>query len=127
MTADLEGGILDNYYMKPSGNKPYYYIGVYSSSNPNDFNNGKPSIRIYSGNDLCQQIFFKYIRKPKKIELTEEMLLDIADNSESCEFPDYVAYEIINIFTKLLLENAGDPRLQTNLPINQTIAVPTNN
>lgn len=37
------------------------------------------------------------------------------------EFPDYICYEIINEFVKLLLENASDPRLQTNIPINQTI------
>ena len=48
------------------------------------------------------------------------------DNTQTLEFPDYVCYEIINIVTRLLLENAGDPRLQTNIPINQTIAVPGN-
>jgi hypothetical protein len=37
------------------------------------------------------------------------------------EFPDYVCYEIINIFTRLLMENSGDPRLSTVVPINQTI------
>lgn len=40
---------------------------------------------------------------------------------EEMEFPDYVCYEIINEFVKLLLENTSDPRLQTNVPINQTI------
>ena len=40
------------------------------------------------------------------------------------EFPDYVCQEIINELEKLLLENAGDPRLQTNLAVNQTIANP---
>ncbi len=112
LTADLEGGILNNYYMKPSAKKPYYFI------NDN-------SIKIESGEDVCHSVKIKYIRKPEQIELTEEMLFDADDKSGNCEFPDYVAYEIINIFTKLLLENAGDPRLQTNLPINQTIAIPT--
>jgi hypothetical protein len=41
------------------------------------------------------------------------------------EFPDYVCYEIINELVKLLLENASDPRLQTNIPVNQSIAPPT--
>ena len=40
------------------------------------------------------------------------------------EFPDYVCQEIINELAKLLLENASDPRLQTNLAVNQTIANP---
>jgi len=35
-----------------------------------------------------------------------------------------MCYEIINGLAILLLENAGDQRLQTNIPINQTIAQP---
>ena len=46
------------------------------------------------------------------------------DTSQIMEFPDYVCQEIINELAKLLLENAGDPRLQTNLAVNQTIANP---
>ena len=34
------------------------------------------------------------------------------------EFPDYVCIEIINGLVKLVMENASDPRLQTNLAIN---------
>lgn len=55
------------------------------------------------------------------IELTEEQLDTIEDTSQIIEFPDYVCYEIINEFAKLLLENSSDPRLQTHLPVNQTI------
>lgn len=55
------------------------------------------------------------------IELTEEQLDTIEDTSQIIEFPDYVCYEIINEFVKLLLENSSDPRLQTHLPVNQTI------
>jgi hypothetical protein len=49
-------------------------------------------------------------------------LMNENDSTEQLEFPDYVCYEIINIFVRLLLENASDPRLQTHLPINQTIS-----
>jgi hypothetical protein len=44
------------------------------------------------------------------------------DTSQVLEFPDYVCFEIVNEFVKLLMENASDPRLQSNLAINQTIA-----
>lgn len=54
----------------------------------------------------------------------EDVLNLSEDRTQILEFPDYVAYEVINICTKLLLENASDPRLQTNIPVNQTIAVP---
>lgn len=40
------------------------------------------------------------------------------------EFPDYVCHQIINELVKLVMENSSDPRLQTNIPVNQTIASP---
>lgn len=49
------------------------------------------------------------------------MVNGISDTSDECEFPNAVAYEIINIFMKLLLENASDPRMQTHFAINQTV------
>lgn len=59
------------------------------------------------------------------VSITEDEVLDIyKDTSQNLEFPDYVCYEIINILVKLIMENASDPRLQTNLPINQTISIP---
>ena len=66
-----------------------------------------------------------YIKTPKKINLTRAKLEWTTGNEnrpEEMEFPDYVCYEIINEFVKLLLENTSDPRLQTNIPINQTIS-----
>ena len=60
------------------------------------------------------------------VSMTQDDVLLPEDNTQTLEFPDYVCDEIINIVTRLLLENAGDPRLQTNVPINQTIAVPGN-
>ena len=72
-------------------------------------------------------VYFDYIRTPSKIELTYEDLDAVEDLTKELEFPEYVCYEIINKFVKLALENASDPRLQTNLPINQTIAGVNNN
>lgn len=55
------------------------------------------------------------------IRLSQEQIDDIVDSSQILEFPDYMCYEILNIFVRLIMENASDPRLQTNIPINQTI------
>lgn len=63
--------------------------------------------------------YIDYIRTPKQIVLYEDDL-EGEDTTQIMEFPDYVCYEIINEFVKLLLENASDPRLQTNYAINQT-------
>jgi len=67
--------------------------------------------------------FVDYLKVPEKINLTWEQVNDSSgiDTTPECEFPDAVAYEIINIFVKLLFENASDERLQTHFAINQTI------
>lgn len=84
-----------------------------------------PYIEIYAGNTDCtlNQLQITYIKSPMYVTMTQDQLFAIEDNTQVLEFPDYVCYEIINIYVKLLLENASDPRLSTNTPINQTIAV----
>ena len=69
-------------------------------------------------------ILVEYLRIPQVIKLTQDQLDIVEDISQTMEFPDYVCQEIINELAKLLLENASDPRLQTNLAVNQTIASP---
>lgn len=70
------------------------------------------------------KIYVDYIKTPQHILLTQEQLDLTEDFSQVLEFPDYVCQEIINELVKLMMENASDPRLQTNLPINQSIASP---
>lgn len=65
-----------------------------------------------------------YLKTPQHIRLTEEQIQTTIDTSQVMEFPDYVCIEIINGLVKLVMENASDPRLQTNLAINQSIAQP---
>ena len=66
--------------------------------------------------------YVDYLKGPQFIRLTQAQIDKTEDTSQVLEFPDYVCFEIVNIFTKLIMENASDPRLQTNIPINQTIA-----
>lgn len=157
LTANLDGGITDNYYNKPSHRKPYYYIinrsdiidkdveikdgGQYSpilsGTDENTYrfydlkeqydrtsNQSTLFIEIHVGesNYNVDGIQLSYIKSPMYVSMTQDELLALEDNSQVLEFPDYVCYEIINIFVKLLLENASDPRLSTNMPINQSIA-----
>lgn len=69
-------------------------------------------------------IFVDYLKTPQHIRLTQEQLELTEDTSQIMEFPDYVCQEIINELTMLFLENNSDPRLQTNLAVNQSIANP---
>ena len=70
-------------------------------------------------------IYVDYLKSPMYIRLTQEQINSTLDYSQVLEFPDYVCFEIANIFVRLLMENASDPRLQTNIPINNTIAAPS--
>jgi hypothetical protein len=63
-----------------------------------------------------------YLRAPYYYTLTQDQLDEIADKSMIIEFPDYVIYEIINTLVKLVLENGSNPRIQTHMGVNQTIA-----
>lgn len=69
-------------------------------------------------------VYVDYLKRPDVIMLTEEDVDSIEDKTKELEFPEYVCYEIINRFVTLILENASDPRLQTNIPVNQSIAKP---
>ena len=69
-------------------------------------------------------IYVDYLKTPQHVELTQDQLDLVEDTSQLLEYPDYVCYEIVGELVKLLMENASDPRLQTNIPINQTIASP---
>lgn len=66
-------------------------------------------------------VYIDYIRVPQKISLTHNELESELDTTRMLEFPEYVCYEIVNECVKLVMENASDPRLESNLAINQTI------
>lgn len=70
------------------------------------------------------RIYVDYLKAPQFIRLTQDQVDTVEDNSQILEFPDYVVQEIINELTKILMENASDPRLQTHIPVNQSVASP---
>ena len=86
-------------------------------------------IRFGEDNSIFEPVaaYIDYIKAPMFIQLTYEDITATEDHTRPLEFPDYVCFEIVNEFVKLLMENASDPRLQTNYAINQTIGDPTIN
>lgn len=151
LTSDLYPSIINNAYFKPSPKNPYYRIVKNHAEDVSDavkniLNNGSVDLDKEIENILYpkKQIdhdylldlrcgnterykpicaYIDYLKTPNIVILTHEDLDSEQDNTTEMEFPDYVCYEIINEFVKLLLENASDPRLQTNIPINQTIGI----
>lgn len=69
-------------------------------------------------------VYIDYLKTPQNIRLTQEQLDLTEDTSQMMEFPDYVCQEIINVLVKLVMENSSDPRLQTHIPVNTTVANP---
>lgn len=139
--------VIENYYMKPSVKQPYYYIINISdpkldeslshkdedkdqnaSQTSNQYkrygNSTMPTMQIKYGDDpnyTLTEVRIDYIRAPYYYTLTQDQLDDIQDQSMIIEFPDYVVYEIINTLVKLILENGGNPRIQTHMGVNQSI------
>ena len=145
MTSDILIGSLNNYYFKPSYKNPYYFItnvnsesefptattreaidydSVEKSGGERYGNPYKSRMEIRYGNNALYQpinVHITYLKVPEYINLTQDNLDEVEDTSQILEFPEYVCYEIINDLLKLLLENTTNPRLQTHIPINQTI------
>ena len=184
LTSDMWGTIINNFYMRPSYKKPYFFIhninltdrkyptnprqtdnkfgtdlsGVGDPNTTDSTNNydqvitirnsdaevstidsertsgiryGNPSpirmeIRYGKSSDIftLDGVYIDYLKVPQTLVLTQEQLDSVEDITQILEFPDYVCYEIINELVKLVMENASDPRLQTHIPVNQTIAPP---
>lgn len=120
---------LRNYYAKPSWEHPYYFINKMPSNiNSNSDNKyttdiNRIEIRLGKSTQVPSRVYIDYLQIPEELNLTQEQIDDIEDNSQIMQFPKYVCLEIINELVKLVLENSSDPRLQTNIPINQTIGL----
>lgn len=133
--------VITNYYMRPSVKQPYYYIINITDPdiirNPKSHNEGgerygntyKPKLEIKCGNIkgkyALRCVYIDYLRAPRYVDLTVEDLDAVEDNTFHLEFPDYVVYEIINEIVSLAMENGKDPRLQTFIPVNQTVPAAT--
>lgn len=88
--------------------------------------NVRLEIRYGKDDGLFQldSVYVDYIKTPQFIRLTQEQIDLTEDTSQIMEFPDYVCQEIINELVHLLMENSSDQRLQTHIPVSQSIANP---
>jgi len=122
LTSDQLPSIIQNAYLKPTYKNPYFFLQP--DENKVDIICGK------NGGIIPKNLYMDYLKTPEKIELTwDDVQGEPKEGShmnDPCEFPNAVAYEIINIFVRLVLENSSDPRLQTNFAVNQTVGeIPT--
>lgn len=139
LDSQMYSGIIKDYYTKPSHKRPYIFMHEISVGTPAVTYN----IQIKSGDTtkyMPTTLQIDYLKKPKLPNkaikdaesttlsanqknlwlLASELDSDI-DTSALMEFPENFCYEIINKLTALVLEQFGDQRLQSNLPINQSM------
>lgn len=171
LTSDMWPIVINNFYMRPSYRRPYYFIhnvntqtnlptnpyvedttkvtlgkgtdgslartikigskdeSLVEKNSTNRFGNAstvRMEIRYGKDDSVFEliNVHVDYLKSPQFLRLTQTQLDSTRDTSQMMEFPDYVCQEIINELAKLVMENASDPRLQTNIPVNQTIAPP---
>lgn len=139
LVPDSWGQILKDYYNRPSPNKPYYFISskptnqeevsskVITLGNSESTKSYKDRIEVRYGTSALfelVEIEIEYLKEPQYVELTPEQLDLIQDTSQVMEFPDYVCREITNELVNLVLESNSDPRLQSYIPVNQSIVPP---
>ena len=88
--------------------------------------NVRIEIRYGKDNSLFQleRVYVDYIKAPQHIRLSQEQLDLTEDTSQMMEFPDYVCQEIINELVHLVMENGRNDRLNTHIPVTQTVANP---
>lgn len=149
LTSDMFPTISTNYYLKPSADNPYYYINNVTTTNiyptadsqtsvttdanlitkvdGNRYGNkSKVRMEIRYGFDnttfTLSKVYVDYLKTPKYITLTQDQIDTYTDSSQVLEFPDYVCQEILNELVSIVMEYASDPRLQTHIPISQSIS-----
>jgi hypothetical protein len=118
LSATTGAAIISNTYLRPTVDRVYHDFSDYSET--------VPGVRLtYYFGDInkygIKTIAVDYLKKPIKIVLTDPQITSPSDTSQTLEFPEYVCNEIIKRVVKLILENSSDPRVQTNIPINQSI------
>lgn len=91
-------------------------------------NTSKVRMEIRCGKDISVfelvGVQIDYLKAPQRIRLTQEQVDMIDDTSQMMEWPDSVCQEIINELTHIVMENQGDPRIQTHPTITTSIAQP---
>ena len=117
--ANINTGV--NIYSHPSVKRKNNYFHEL-----NNLNSVYPDIELLycseEEKNLVQlrQVDLYYLKEPKKYVLDDEDCRGV-DNTESLEFQDYICHDILEQVELLLLERDGNPRLQTQPLINNTL------
>ncbi len=121
LSDDAEGAVVDNVFLKPKYNVPYYDVDSSLNSTADE-----ATVIIKTG-VLPSGITFnsvetEYLKLPETIEVTDDDIYGSGDdNSQELEFPESLRNIYIARVSSSLLEYANNPRQQTLPPLSQDI------
>jgi hypothetical protein len=112
MSSEIKAGLLGNKYLEAKFYRPYFEI----IDNKIKINIGD----IDPKRVKISTITIEYLSQPILVDLQEDEI--DADTSQVLEFSKEVGEEIIKVALKLILERGSNPRLQSNMAVNQSIS-----
>jgi len=122
LTDDAEGSAIDNEFLKPKYNLPYYDVN--NSLNPTDSDLATVILKlglIPTGISI-NSIEVEYLTLPETITVTDDDIYGLgADSSQELELPETLRNKYIGSVTEALLEYANNPRIKTLPPISDDI------
>jgi hypothetical protein len=128
LTADSGSGKMNNAWLKPKYNNPFYQIKDHlnaSGSNPGNNVITSPDILVYYGDSsrfYLKEVYVEFLKKPKALSLTQVQIDTPTDTSAALDFMEHVCNEIVKRITLLILENSRDGRTQTFGPVNKSVS-----
>ncbi len=133
LTLDMLTNIQTNAYLKPSFRQPYYLLrdntdntGIAKQATGRKQYQNRPLVEMYLGSAITgttlSKVRIDYLKLPETVVLsTSEAYVDTSDTSQVLEFPDYLKNEFVKRLTTNFLENVGNPRVNTQVQINQEV------
>lgn len=114
---------LNNYYYRPKPTNPYFILNNEVDSVQTTKINSVLNVYIgkFPKTHTVEKVAISYLMQPKRMEMSEDELYEVEDNSMKMEFPRYICYEIINILSGLIMINTGNPLVNNVLGFNKTI------
>jgi len=120
LTKDVANQIMTNVYARPDADYGRVYYTMTDGANSEVM----PSVSLFFGRlntFRLNTVSVDYLKNPSVLFMTDAQVVSPIDTTATLEFPEYVCNELIKHTVKLILELNSDPRLQTHIPINNTL------
>jgi len=124
LTDDAEGSAVDNEFLKPKYNVPYYDVNnsLNSGAGEQDLATIVIKLGVIPNGISINSIEIEYLTLPETIAVTDDDIYGTGvDNSQELEFPETLRNKYIGGVTEALLEYANNPRIKTLPPISEDI------